>query len=338
VTPTLGILDQSPIRADATPAQALGDSIELARAAERLGYHRYWLAEHHSSPGLAGAAPEILIARIAAATSRLRIGSGGVMLNHYSPLKVAEQFRMLEALYPGRIDLGLGRAPGADYRTSLALAFDREPRGPDLFPRQIADLIGFLDDRLLPEHPNAGIYASPRQVPMPEIWLLGSSDQSAQLAAYFGCAFSFAHFINARDSVAVMAEYRKNFRPSPWLAAPRSSLGVFALCAETEGEADRLAKSRDLWRLRLDLGKLGPVPTIEEAEAYPYTEAERRRIAMNRGRYVLGTPDQVRTKLVALAEEHQADELVIVTITPDFQSRLKSYELVAQAFGLPGAG
>jgi luciferase family oxidoreductase group 1 len=332
----LSILDQSPIRAGGTPREALNESIELACAAERWGYFRYWLAEHHSSPGLAGAAPEILIARIAAATKTLRVGSGGVMLSHYSPLKVAEQFRMLEALYPGRIDLGLGRAPGADWRTTQALAFDRVPRGADLFPRQVSDLLGFLEDRIPTDHPSAGIYASPHEVTMPEPWFLGSSDQSALVAAYFGCAFSFAHFINAEGSVAVLGDYRANFRPSPWLKAPRSSLAVFALCAETEAEAERLAKTRDLWRLRLDQGKLSTVPSLEEAEAYPYTDEERARIAFNRRRYVLGDPAQVKAKLVTLAEAHQADELVIVTITHDFASRLKSYELIAREFGLSG--
>jgi luciferase family oxidoreductase group 1 len=332
VTIPLGILDQSPIRPASTAAEALGDSIALAQAAERLGYRRYWLAEHHSSPGLAGAAPEILIARIAAATTRLRIGSGGVMLSHYSPLKVAEQFRMLEALYPGRIDLGLGRAPGADWRTSQALAFDRMPRGPEQFPRQIGDLIGFLDDRIPNDHPAAGIHASPRAVAMPELWLLGSSDQSAMLAAYFGTAFAFAHFISAAGSDAAMEQYRANFRPSPWLGRPYACLAVFVICADTEAAADRLARSRDLWRLRLEQGRLGPVPTVEEAESHPYTDDERRWIAANRRRYVLGAPEQVKARLLALSDSHRADELMIVTITPDFASRLRSYELLAAAF------
>jgi len=336
VTLPIGILDQSPIRSGGTAAQALAESVELARAAEGWGYRRYWLAEHHSSAGLAGAAPEILIARIAAATTRLRVGSGGVMLSHYAPLKVAEQFRMLEALYPGRIDLGIGRAPGADWRTTQVLAFGQQPRGPDVFPRQIADLLGFLDDRIPSDHPAAGIHASPRAVAMPEIWLLGSSDQSAMLAAYFGCAFSFAHFINDQASEAVMRIYRDNFRPSPWLDAPRSSLAVFALCAETEAEARHLAKSRDLWRLQLDQGKLGPIPSVAEAEAYPYSEAERRRIAHHRHRYILGAPEPVKERLLAMAEAHRADELVVVTITYDFAARLRSYELLAKAFALTG--
>jgi len=334
VTLPIGILDQSPIRSGGTPTQALAESVELACAAERWGYSRYWLAEHHSSGGLAGASPEILIARIAAATKTLRVGSGGVMLSHYSPLKVAEQFRMLEALYPGRIDLGLGRAPGAEWRTTQALAYGQQPRGPDLYPRQLTDLIGFLDDRVPNDSPFAGIYASPRGVPIPELWLLGSSDQSAMIAAYFGCAFSFAHFITQDGSDAVMADYRRNFRPSPRLAAPRSSLAVFALCAETEAESRRLALSRDLWRLRLDQGKLGPVPSPEEAEAYPYTEEERRRVEFHRRRYILGSPDLVKARLDALVAAHEADELIVVTITHDFAARLKSYELLARAYGL----
>jgi len=334
----LSVLDQSPIRAGGTPAQAIAETVALAQAAERLGYHRYWVAEHHASAGLAGTAPEILVARLAAATRDLRIGTGGVMLSHYSALKVAETFRVLEALYPGRIDLGIGRAPGSDYRTARALQHGPGALGIEHFPNQIADLLGFLHGALPAGHPFAGISAQPQGPGAPDLWLLGSSDQSALYAAHFGCAFSFAHFITDQFGPQVMAAYRERFQPSPWLAEPRASIGVFVLCGESEGAAERLALSRDLWRLRLDQGLLGPIPSIEEAEAYPYSREERLRIASNRRRQVVGTPEQVKAGLLALGESYGVGEFVIVSICYDFAARLRSYELVADAFGLSRRG
>jgi luciferase family oxidoreductase group 1 len=335
---TLSVLDQSPIRAGGTPAQAIRESVELARAAERLGYRRYWVAEHHASEGLAGTAPEVLVARIAAATSSMRVGSGGVMLSHYSPLKVAETFRVLEALYPGRIDLGIGRAPGSDYLTMRALQHGPGALGVEYFPSQVNDLLGYLHGGLPADHPFARVSAQPRGETDPEVWLLGSSDQSALLAAYLGCAFSFAHFITDEGGTAVMRQYRELFRPSPWLAAAAGSIGVFVLCAETDAAAERLARSRDLWRLRLDQGDLGPIPSVEEAEAYAYSEAERRRIALNRRRMVVGSPERAKAALLALADAYDVDELVVVSICHDFEARLRSYELIAQAFGLAQRG
>src|SRR5579862_1652434 len=330
----LSVLDQSPIRAGATPAQAIAESIELAKACERWGYHRYWVAEHHSSEGLAGAAPEILATRLAAATSTMRIGTGGVMLSHYSPLKVAEQFRMLETLYPGRIDLGLGRAPGSDYVTARALAHGPGALPIEEFPRQIQDLLAYLRDAIPHGHPFAGVSAQPRGSTMPEIWLLGSSDQSALYAAYFGCAFSFAHFITERMGPEIVAAYRREFRPSIWYQQPEASIGVAVMCAESEAEADRLAKSRDLSRLRMEQGVFGPVPSVEEAEAYDYSHQERLRIAFNRQRQVIGTPAQCMKKLLAYGASYGVDEFVIVTITHDPAARLRSYELLAREFAL----
>jgi len=331
----LSVLDQSPIRAGGTAAQAIGESVELALLAERLGYHRYWVAEHHASEGLAGTAPEILVARLAAATQAMRVGTGGVMLSHYSALKVAETFRVLEALYPGRIDLGIGRAPGSDYRTAQALAQGPGALGIEHFPQQIADLLGFLHDALPQGHPFAGVRAQPQGEGAPEFWLLGSSDHSAAYAAHFGCAFSFAHFINDQGGPQIMAAYREHFRPSPWQAEPMASIGVFVLCAESDEAAQRLGSSRDLWRLRLDLGLLGPIPSIEEAEAYPYSREERLRIAVNRRRQVVGSPATVKERLLTLAGAYGVGELVIVSICHDFAARLRSYELLAEAFGLP---
>jgi len=330
----LSVLDQSPVRAGGAAADALNETVALAQAAERWGYHRYWLAEHHATEGLAGSAPEIMVARVAAATSSMRVGSGGVMLSHYSPLKVAEQFRVLETLYPGRIDLGLGRAPGSDQITARALQAGPGAIGAEYFPSQVQDLLGYLGGGLPADHPFARIRVTPEPASRPEVWLLGSSDQSALVAAYLGCAFSFAHFITDQGGVEVMAAYRDRFRPSARLATPLGSIGVFVLCADTEAEAQRLAQSRDLWRLRLDQGYLGPVPSTAEAEAYSYSREERLRIAMNRRRMVIGAPGQVKARMLELAERYGVGEIVVVTICHDFAPRLRSYELLAQAFGL----
>lgn len=336
----LSILDQSPIRPDATPADALADTLRLAEAADRLGYHRYWLAEHHSSNGLAGTAPEIMVGQIAARTHGIRVGTGGVMLSHYSPLKVAETFRVLEALYPGRIDLGIGRAPGSDQLTDQALAVGPGAMEYQRFPAQVHDLIGYLDGALPADHPFARVRAMPAGPTAPEVWLLGSSDQSAQIAAYFGCPFSFAHFIGgAEGGPEVMALYRHQYRPSPRWPSPQGSIGVFALAADTVEEADRLMRSRDLWSLRQRRGMTAPVPTVEEAEAYPYTEQDLALVRRNRQRCVWGTAAQVRDGLLALGAAYGVDEFVVLTICPVFEARLRSYELLAEAFGIgPAAG
>ncbi len=330
----LSVLDQSPIKSGATPADAVQETLDLARAAERLGYHRYWLAEHHSSSGLAGASPEVLIGQVAARTSRIRVGSGGIMLSHYSALKVAECFRMLETLFPGRIDLGIGRAPGSDQLTARALRQGPGALGLERFPDQIADLVGYLHDCLPPGHPFASVRAMPAGPTAPDLWLLGSSDESAMLAAHFGLAFSFAHFINAQGGAEVTRAYREQFRPSPYLAAPRASVAVFALCADTEAAAMRLAQSRDLFVVRLYTGRMAPYPSVEEAEEYRYTPQESSIVRHVRGRTVVGAPEQVRERLLALASEYAADELVVVTITHDPKARLRSYELLAEVFEL----
>jgi luciferase family oxidoreductase group 1 len=326
----LSILDQSPVRTGSTAAAAVQETLELAEAAERLGYHRYWLAEHHATAGLAGTCPEVLIPAVAARTSRIRVGSGGVMLQHYSSLKVAEQFRMLETLFPGRIDLGIGRAPGSDQKTARAL---RE--GPDAyFPQQIADLLAWMRDGLPPEHAFRGIAAMPLGPTVPEVWLLGSSDQSAAVAAHFGTAFSFAHFISGAGGPEAIEAYRRAFRPSPGLGEPLASAAVFVVCADTEAEAVRLSRSRDLFLLGLYTGRLGPYPSVEEAEAYPYSPRDLAIVEHNRQRTFAGAPEQVRDHLQAFARAHGVDELVIVTITHDPKARRRSYELVAEAMGL----
>ena len=329
----LGILDQSPIRSGSTPADAIHETLDLARLADRLGYHRYWLAEHHSSAGLAGSSPEVLIARVAALTSGLRVGSGGIMLSHYSALKVAESFRVLETLFPGRIDLGLGRAPGSDPLTARALRHGPGALGLEHFPDQIADLIGFVTGGLPAGHPFAGVRAMPTGPSAPEIWLLGSSGDSAAYAAHLGTAFSFAHFINDEGGAAVTRAYAARFRPGV-LAAPRASVAVFALCAETDAEAQRLARSRDLFLVRLYTGRPGPYPSVEEAEAYPYTPQELVIARHARRRTIAGAPGPVRERLLELAGAYGVDELVVVAITHSPKARFHSYELLAEAFGL----
>ena len=329
----LSILDQSPIKSGSTPAEAVQETLELAQAAEQLGYHRYWVAEHHSSSGLAGASPEVLIGQIAARTSHLRVGSGGVMLSHYSSLKVAECFRMLETLFPGRIDLGIGRAPGSDQLTARAL----QPGGGlglDRFPEQIADLVGYLGDCLPANHPFARVRAMPAGPTAPEVWLLGSSDQSALYAAHFGLGFSFAHFINADGGGQVTRAYAQAFKPSAVLAEPRASVAVFAVCAPSEEEARRLAQSRDLFIVKLYTGRLSRYPTVAEAEAYEYSPREWAIVEHARRRRIAGTPEQCRAALEALAAEYGVDEAVVVTITESWETRRRSYELLAGAFGL----
>jgi luciferase family oxidoreductase group 1 len=331
---TLSVLDQSPVRQGVTPRDALMETIELARHCEALGYRRYWLAEHHATPALAGSAPEIMIARVAAETSHIRVGSGGVMLSHYSSLKVAEQFRMLETLYPGRIDLGIGRAPGSDQLTAAALAHGPGALGIEHFPNQIADLIGYFEHTIPSDHPFSRIRLMPDGETLPEIWILGSSDQSAIFAGYFGRALSFAHFITDEGGPEIMAAYKAQFRPSAGLAVPQASIGVFVICAESEERAQYLAASRDLSRLRQRTGMPMPFPPPEEALAYPYTDIEKRVVEHHRRRQIVGTPDTVRPKLEALAASYGVDEIVVLTITHDYQARKRSYALLAEAFEL----
>jgi luciferase family oxidoreductase group 1 len=327
----LGVLDQSPVVSGLKPAEAIAETVELARLAEELGYRRYWLAEHHAIAALADPCPEILVARVASATSRIRVGTGGVLLPYYSPLKIAEQFRMLEALFPGRIDLGLGRAPGGDPRTALAL-MDGEYPGAERMPQQVHDLIGFLDGTLPPTHPYVNVKAQPAGNTSPEVWLLGSSDYSGALAAQLGVRFAFAHFITAFGGEIVSRAYRQHFEPSEREPQPRSLVCAFVICARTKAEAERLAASVDLRRLHMAKGIDAPVPSAEEAQAYRYSPEERVYIEQQRARLVHGDPGEVREKLIALKEKFEADELMAVTITGDPESRRTSYRLLAEAF------
>lgn len=330
----LSILDQSPVISGHTPAEAVRETIRLAQAAEKLGFHRYWLAEHHSIAALADPCPEILATRVAAATSTIRVGTGGVLLPYYSPFKVAEQFRMLEALFPGRIDLGIGRAPGGDQLTSLAMGEGRYT-GAEHFPEQVQYLVAYLDDALPSGHPFAGVRAMPAGLTAPQVWLLGSSDYSGALAAQLGLRFAFAHFISAQGGDAVMRDYRRQYRPSKREPDAQALLCVFVICAETSAEAEKLVASIALRRLNTDHGINAPVPNHDEARDYPYTAADRRRIAQHRQRVVFGTPAMVQDRLLVLRETCGADELMVITITGDYGSRLRSYELIADTFDLP---
>ncbi|MET0622047.1 MAG: LLM class flavin-dependent oxidoreductase [Pyrinomonadaceae bacterium] len=332
----LSVLDQSPIRSGGTAADAVRETLLLAQAAERLGYHRYWVAEHHSAASFASSSPEVLVAGVASATSGIRVGSGGVMLMHYSPLKVAENFRMLETLFPGRIDLGVGRAAGADPRTARALqAAGGEPT-LERFPSQVADLLTYLHDAPPQGHPHRRTHAAPECEGAPELWLLGSSGSSAQLASQLGCAYSFAQFIQGADGAAAVRAYRQQFQPSAHLAEPRASAAIFVICAETEDEARRLASSVELWRRRMERGVEAPFASVEEARAHAYSEAELLRLTRDRERMVVGDVAQVRGRLLGVAEHYGVEELLLVTITHDFESRLRSYELIARAFGMEG--
>jgi luciferase family oxidoreductase group 1 len=332
----LSVVDQSPVRKGGTTTEALRETIQLAIATETLGYQRYWVAEHHNLPNFAGTTPEILIGQIAAHTHTIRVGSGGVMLTHYSALKVAETFRVLEALYPSRIDLGIGRAPGSDPLTAAALAYPGLPRDVQHFPRQVQDLLGYLTDKLDPSHPFASVRAGPGIPTTPTVWLLGSRVESAYLAAQFGLPFSYAHFfgIGVQDGPAIVESYRKLFRPSAFLSEPQVNVTVHVLCAETEEEALRLALGRNLAKLKSTLGQWEGIPPVEEALIYPYSPHEFAYIEQFRKSYIDGDPQQVKAKLEEIAQSYQTTDIGIVTICYDFVDRLRSYELVAKACGL----
>lgn len=332
----LSILDQSPIPSNRTATDALQATLELAQAAERWGYHRYWLAEHHGLLGLADPCPEILLTRIASATEHIRVGTGGIMLPYYSPFKIAEQFRMLCALFPQRVDLGVGRAPGGDRLTAQAMSGGSYNSADD-FPQQVFDLINYLDSSLPADHPFARVTVQPKIDHAPEVWVLGSSDFGGALAAHLGLRFTFAHFINAHGGDQVARAYREQFRPSPREAKPYSMVAVFVICAETNAEAEATASSIDLRRLQMDHGLNTPIPTREEALARSYSEEEKALIQWHRARSVIGTPDQVVSRLAEIQAQFAADELMVITVTGDYSSRLRSYELLAAAWQWPSA-
>jgi luciferase family oxidoreductase group 1 len=330
----LSVLDQSPISEGSTGADALHNTIDLARLADELGYHRYWVAEHHGGPMLAGPSPEALIGPIASATSGIRVGSGGVMLPHYSPFKVAETFTVLAGLFPGRIDLGIGRAAGTDPLTTFALQRDRRQAAPDDFPQQLAELLAYFDDSLPADHPFHRLAAVlPGRPELPKTWLLGSSAQSAIWAGQLGLPYAFADFINAEGS-EIAKLYRERFEPSRDLQASRTAVAVWALAAPTEDEAVYLSTSSRMSFTLLRRNQLIPVPPPEKAVEFLKREGKPLNGARPGRRSVVGSPEKVRAEIEAVAVEYGAEEVIVVTITHDHQARRRSYELIAEAFDL----
>jgi luciferase family oxidoreductase group 1 len=332
----LSVIDQSPVPAGFTSADALQNTIELARLTDRLGYERYWIAEHHAMPTLACSAPEILLSRVGAETKRIRIGSGGVMLPHYSPLKVAEQFRMLHALYPDRIDLGVGRAPGGSPLDSYALRRERVDRPlPDDFPEQLVELLAFLNGGFPEKHAFARILVSPAMPGSPSPWMLGSSMWSADAAAQLGLPYAFAHFISPEPTRAAIEHYYARFKPSLYLSAPQAIVALGAICADTDVAASRLMASARLMRRRRDRGEWLPIPTVEEAIAELGDAALKPMIETSEWpRYFVGSPATLRQRFESLATALKLAEIMIVTIVHDHQARLNSYQLLAEEFGL----
>jgi luciferase family oxidoreductase group 1 len=332
----LSVIDQSPVSAGFTPADALRNTIELARLADRLGYERYWIAEHHAITALASPAPEILMTRVAAETSGIRVGSGGVMLPHYSPLKVAEIFRMLHALYPGRIDLGVGRAPGGTPLDTFALQRYRgQQLSADDFPQQLVELLAFLNRDFPDKHPFGRLTVSPDMPGCPEIWLLGSSLWSASAAAQLGLRYAFAHFIDSNPTRSALEHYFARFIPSKELSAPQAIVAPGVICADTEAEAERLLTSARLFRRRIRQGDVRPIPTAEEAiaELGPSSGPPPNELG-EWPRYFAGTPDKVRDQLIDMASVLHVEELMVVTIVHDHRARMRSYQLLAEAFNL----
>ncbi len=334
MTIPLSILDLSPVVAGGTGGQALRNTLDLSRRADALGFTRYWVAEHHNLSNIASASPDIMIGQIAAQTSRMRIGSGGVMLPNHAPLMVAERFKLLEALFPGRIDLGLGRAPGTDPVTSIALRRRQNVDENDDFLDRFQELM-LIETNGFPEgHPFRTLRAMPTDVALPPVFLLGSSDYSAKLAAQIGAGFSFAHHFATHDAAAAMLDYRARFRPSPDRSEPYAILALAAVCAESAQEAERLAATIDLNFVRRATGQYLPLESPDTALAYPYTPIDRDRIKANRARLFVGPPDRLKEQLATMARDTKADEIMITSMIYDHEARVRSYELLAEAFGL----
>jgi luciferase family oxidoreductase group 1 len=325
----LSVLDLAPIPSGSTPSQALRETVDLGRLADRLGYTRLWFAEHHSIPSVASSSPELLIEHVASATERIRVGSGGIMLPNHSPLMVAERFHTLEALHPGRIDLGLGRAPGTDPVTSQAI----RPFDAEQFPAQIAEMRALSRGGFPEGHPFRSVRVIPDDVELPPIWLLGSSGATAGLAGAQGFGYSFARHFSPTSPEPAIRAYRESFRPSAQFPEPHVILGVSIVCADTDERAEHLALSLDLSWLRLRTGRLGPLPSPEEALAYSYAPEERAAVNANRALHFIGSPATVRPQVKALMEETGATEVMVSTMIHSHEERLRSYELLAGAFG-----
>jgi luciferase family oxidoreductase group 1 len=324
----LSVLDLVPVRTGSSAGEALAETLALARHVERLGYRRYWFAEHHGMEGIASAAPAVLVGQVAAATTTMRVGSGGVMLPNHAPLVIAEQFGTLEALFPGRIDLGLGRAPGSDVLTSRALG--RPATAGEDFPEQLVELFGFFRGQFAADHPFHKLRAMPAMGNEPRVWLLGSSGYSAQLAGLLGLPFSFAHHFSAGNTLPALALYRERFRPSPALQRPEAMVAAIALVADSDEEARRLALPMALAFLRARTGRTSTYPTVAEAEAHPWSESEREFVQAWMRTALVGSPASVRAQLDRLVDVTGADELMVLCTAPDADARLRSYTLLRE--------
>ncbi|RFU70915.1 LLM class flavin-dependent oxidoreductase [Peribacillus saganii] len=326
----LSVLDQSPISRGSNARTALKNTLKLTHLTEELGFARFWVAEHHNTNGLASTSPEVLISHIASQTSKIRVGSGGVLLPQYSPFKVAENFKTLEALFPNRIDIGIGRSPGGSSSTRLALT-DSLRKSLNEFPRQLRDLKGYLTDTLPEGHPYAEVKATPITDSTPEMWLLGTSHRGARVAAENGIAFTFGHFINPSSGQRATEEYFSGFTPSLNLSRPKMNVCIFVVCADTEHEAEELAISQDIWLLNIGKGSDSTIPSIVDAKRTTLSLDDQDIIQQNRKRTIIGTPDKVKEELSLLSEIYRTEEFMVITNTFDFEARKHSYKLLAEA-------
>ncbi|WP_440119067.1 LLM class flavin-dependent oxidoreductase [Paenibacillus sp. QZ-Y1] len=330
----LSVLEHGHINESRSVQDTLQETVKLAQHADKLGFSRFWMSEHHGSGALSFSSPEVMIAHVAAHTDKIRVGSGGVMLPHYSAYKVAENFRLLEALHPGRIDLGIGRAPGGMPIASRALN-EGKSSNVQFFPQQIADLGGYFHEQLPEDHRFASLVAGPSVPTVPEVWLLGSSSEGARIAAAQGTSYAFAQFFGTPGGEEAMKHYRRHFKPSILNDKPHSMIAVSAFCAETEDEAADLARSNELFFLRLGRGlEQNSFPSLETVNNYPFTAMEMEQIRQRRSFSIVGTPDQVKDKITAMAERHEADEVIIASAIHSFEARLRSFSLIAEAFSL----
>jgi luciferase family oxidoreductase group 1 len=334
----LSVLDLSPVSSGSNGAQALHNTLELARLTDQLGYERYWLAEHHNLLSVASSAPEVMIGHVASETSRIRVGAGGIMLPNHAPLRVVETFRVLESLHPGRVDLGIGRAPGTDPVTATVLRRSRDGQGADDFPQQFSELLAFSGDGFPEGHPLRSVIAMPSDVGLPPIWLLGSSGYSARAAGEMGLGYAFASHFSPTDPAPAMHAYRESFEPSEDFERPSAILAVSVICAETNEHAEELASSMQLAWVRMRSGTPRPLPSPREAIDYSYDPAERRLADVYRSMQVIGDPRTVRARIEELTQHTVADEVMVTTNVYDHDERLRSYELLADVFKIATPG
>ena len=334
----LSVLDLSPVSSGSNGAQALHNTLELARLTDQLGYERYWLAEHHNLLSVASSAPEVMIGHVASETSRIRVGAGGIMLPNHAPLRVVETFRVLESLHPGRVDLGIGRAPGTDPVTATVLRRSRDAQGADDFPQQFSELLAFSGDGFPEGHPLRSVIAMPSDVGLPPIWLLGSSGYSARAAGEMGLGYAFASHFSPTDPAPAMHAYRESFEPSEDFERPSAILAVSVICAETNEHAEELASSMQLAWVRMRSGTPRTLPSPKEAMDYSYDPAERRLADVYRSMQVIGDPRTVRARIEELTQHTVADEVMVTTNVYDHDERLRSYELLADVFKIATPG